>query len=268
MTIKSYKSRLAASFDSRVDYDDDYTVKRAMLLLEFAELKAGDSVLDIATGTGIVAIAAANLVGPQGKVTGVDISPGMLDQARDKVSSSGLQNVELLEADIERVDFAMEGLDVVLCSSALMWLSDIPAVLKRCRTWLKPDGLLAFSCYTESSFKIPLVVKACARFGISLPNCNEPLGSPERCRSLLRAADFTKIEIQTEQFSKYLPRDDHWWQWNGNTNWLDPRGNPLKELSAEQRREIRKAYEAEVDALETEQGYWHEITMFLVSARK
>jgi arsenite methyltransferase len=264
----AYKSRLAASFDSRLNYDDDYTVRRATLLLEFAELEEGDSVLDIATGTGIVAIAAANLAGPRGNVTGLDISAGMLDQARNKVTSTGLQNVEFLEADIERIDLAAETFDVVLCSSALMWLTDIPATLQRCRSWLKNDGLLAFSCYSESSFKIPLVVKACARFGISLPNCNELLGSPGKCRGLLSAAGFRSIEVRTEHFSKYLLRDDPWWKWNGTTNWLDPRGNPLGKLPGERLREIRAAYEAEVDALETEQGYWHEITMFLVKACK
>jgi arsenite methyltransferase len=264
----SYKSRLAASFDSRVDYDDDYTVRRATLLLEFAELNEGDFVLDVATGTGIVAIAAADLVGPRGNVTGIDISPGMLDQARNKVTSTGLCNVEFLEADVERVEFSAEKFNVVLCSSALMWLTNIPATLQRCRRWLKNDGLLAFSCYSESSFKIPLIVRACARFGISLPNCNEPLGSPDKCKELLSSAGFESIEIRTENFSKYIRRDDPWWRWNGTTNWLDPRGNPLGELPAERLQEIRAAYEADVDALKTEQGYWHEITMFLVRARK
>jgi protein-L-isoaspartate(D-aspartate) O-methyltransferase len=115
---------------------------------------------------------------------------------------------------------------------------------------------------------IPLLVRTCARFGISLPNCNEPLGTHERCRELLQEAGFDKIEIRTRQFGSYLRRNDVEWQWNGDSNWIDPRGNPLLELSSERLREIRLAYESEVAALTTEQGFWHEITMFFVLARK
>jgi protein-L-isoaspartate(D-aspartate) O-methyltransferase len=264
----NYKLQIAAAFDSRTDYDDAYTVRRATKLVELAQLKNGDSVLDIATGTGIVAVAAAQSVGPEGNVVGVDISRGMLDQAHRKIRATGLQNIDLIEADVERISFEPERFNAILCSSSFMWLTDISAALRHCRNWLKPGGLLAFSCYSESSFKAPLLVKACARFGISLPNCNEPLGSHDRCRELLRAVNFDDIQIQTEQLGSHLSRNDPWWQWDGDADYLDPRGNPLAELSEEQLGEIRKAYEAEVDALATDQGYWHEITMFLVSARK
>ena len=259
-----YKPRLAASFDNRVNYDDAYTVGRATKLVEAAGLKAGDSVLDLATGTGIVAVAAAQAVGARGRVIGVDISRGMLDQARTKIRAGGLDTLDLIEADVEQVDFQGESFDAILCSSAFMWLTDISATLRRCRGWLKRGGLLAFSCYSESSFMIPLLVKACASFGVSLPNCNEPLGTKERCRDLVQKAGFNQIEIRTEEFGSYVPRNDRWWQWTGDPNWIAPGGNPLAELSAERLSEIRAAYESEVNALATPQGFWHEITMFVV----
>jgi ubiquinone/menaquinone biosynthesis C-methylase UbiE len=264
---KDYKNRLAASFDLRVNYDDEYTVRRATQLVELAQLKDGQSVLDIATGSGIVAVAAARAVGAKGNVIGVDISPGMLDQAREKIRAEE-PKIELIEADVEKLNFEAESFDAIICSSALMWLTDIPATLRKTRTWLKTGGLLAFSCYSESSFMIPLLVRACRRFGIALPNCNEPLGTRERCRDLVQQAGFDKIDIRTEQFGSYLPRNNVEWQWNGDSNWIDPRGNPLAELSSERLREIRAAYESEVEALTTDQGFWHEITMFLVVGRK
>ena len=261
-----YKPQLAASFDTRVDYDDEYTVSRALKLVELAQLKPGQSVLDLATGTGLVAIAVAQIVGSQGNVVGVDISRGMLDQARAKVRAAGLRNIELIEGDVEQLDFATESFDAILCSSSLMWMTDIPATLRHCRTWLKRGGLLAFSCYSETSFYFPHLVKACAKFGVVFPNCNEPLGTPERCRALVQAAGFHDVEIEYEQFGGYLDRDDPWWEWN--SNWIDPRGNPLADLSPERLSEIKAAYEAEIDALKTEHGYWLDITMFLVTARR
>ena len=264
----NYKSQLAKSFDCRSNYDDAYTVQRATKLVESVELQDGYSVLDLATGTGIVAVAAARSVSPHGKVIGVDISRGMLDQARSKITAAGLQNIELIEADVESLNFEAESFDAILCSSAFMWLTDIAATLSSCRTWLKNSGLLAFSCYSESSFMIPLLVKACARFGVSLPNCNEPLGSHERCRDVLKEAGFDTIDIETEKLGRYLKRNDPWWYWNGDANWINPRGNPLAELSDSRLREITAAYESEVEALATDQGYWHEVTMFLIAARK
>jgi len=263
-----YKYRLAESFDRRVNYDDEYTVSRAAQLVELAQLESGQSVLDLATGTGIVAILAAQAVGPNGNVIGVDISPGMLDQARRKTRAARLFNLELLEADVEKLNFEPESFDAILCSSALMWLTDIPATLRNCRTWLKNRGLMAFSSYSESSFTIPILVKACARFDISFPNCNEPLGTPERCRESLQAAGFEKIEIRTEQFGSYLRRNDSEWHWNGDPNWVDPRGNPLAGLPWERLEEIRAAYKSEIDALTTARGFWHDITMFFVMARR
>lgn len=59
----------------------------------------------MATGTGIIAIAAAQIVGSEGKVIGVDFSSGMLEQARQKIEALGLPNIELVEADAEYIDF-------------------------------------------------------------------------------------------------------------------------------------------------------------------
>jgi arsenite methyltransferase len=266
--LGDYKQRLAEFFDQRVDYDSDYTRSRALELVELAQLERGQAVLDLATGTAIVAIAAAQAVGPEGRVVGADISRGMLDLARQKLIENRLRNIELIEADVESLHFDAESFDTILCSSAMMWMSSIPATLRSCRRWLRNGGLLAFSCYSSSSFTIPVVVRACAKFDISLPNCNEPLGTYEKCCTLLQQAGFENVDIRTEQFGSYLTLADAKREWKGDSNWIDPSGNPLAELPADRLREIRLAYESEIDALTTDQGFWRELTMFFVAARK
>jgi arsenite methyltransferase len=263
-----YKQRLAASFDTRTDYDDDYTRRRALQLVELAQLEPGQTVLDLATGTGIAAIAAARAIGPRGKVVGVDLSPGMLDQARRKLGGTDLRNVEFIEADMEQVDFDTASFDAILCSSAMMWMSNIPATLTSCHRWLKPNGTLAFSCYTASSFTIPYVVEACAEFGITLPNCNEPLGAPEKCRKLLHEAGFENATIDSEQLGSYLSPSAAKRHWQGDPNWIDPRGNPLAGLSPELLTALRVGYESRIDAATTERGFWNEITIFYVVASR
>ncbi len=89
----------------RTNYDNDLTVCRAIPLVELAQLQKGQTVLDVATGTGIVAIAAANIVGTKGKVVGVDISSGMLSQARRKIEAAGIQNIKLIETDADYLNF-------------------------------------------------------------------------------------------------------------------------------------------------------------------
>lgn len=264
-----YKQQVTAFFDSRTSYDNDLTYRRAIRLVELAPLQKGQRVLDVATGTGIVAIAAAQIVGSQGKVVGVDISPGMLEQARRKIAAAGLPNIELIEADADYFNFSDESFDVILCSSSIGWLSNIPAALRNWYRWLKTGGLVGFSCYSETSFMTAILVRVCDRVsGISLPNWNEPLGTPEKCDKLLREAGFQNVEIKTEQLGEYISLDNakNWWQ--GDNVWINPRGNPLSQLSQEQLEKLKAVYDAEVETLATDRGIWHDITTFFVISRK
>ena len=93
-------------------------------LIELAEIKQGDKVLDIATGIGEPAITAARKVGIKGHVLATDISPQMLKIAKERAASFGLQNiVEFKEIDAERIDIDLEPL--------LQQLSSFNAVLCR-----------------------------------------------------------------------------------------------------------------------------------------
>ena len=120
--ISEYKQRIIADFNSRTNYDNEWRDRFANRLVEFARLQKGQKVLDVATGTGIVAIASAKLVGSTGKVVGVDISSGMLKQARSKIAAEGLQNVELIQADADylnfpdNLDFRLIGKERGLCA--------------------------------------------------------------------------------------------------------------------------------------------------------
>ena len=110
---ESYKQQVVDFFDRRTAYDaeGDSHPQEAKRLLEYVALKPGQTVLDIATGTGLVAIAAAQKVAPDGSVTGVDMSLGMLKQARRKIAAEGIDNLELIEADIEAMQRGLgEGL--------------------------------------------------------------------------------------------------------------------------------------------------------------
>ena len=98
--LEPYKQQVADYFNARSNYDgSDFANRRANCFLELLPLKKGYKVLDIATGTGLIAIPAAEIVGIQGKVVGVDIAAVLLKQAQDKINKLNLINIELIEAD-------------------------------------------------------------------------------------------------------------------------------------------------------------------------
>jgi protein-L-isoaspartate(D-aspartate) O-methyltransferase len=261
-----YKQEIRAFYETRTDYDNDFTYRRAIPLVELAHLQPGQHILDVATGTGIVAIAGARIVGSNGKVIGVDFTPGMLDQARTKIEAAGLQNIELIEADAESITFDDERFNAIFCATAIVLLSDIPAALGNWYRWLKKGGLVAFSCWSATSFFTPVITKVCAKYGFSLPNLHEPLGSPEKCYTLLQEIGFQDIEIKTEQFGSYLSLSEAQKFWQGK--WLHPNGHPLLHLSQTQIEQLKAEFRAEVETLVTDKGVWSENTTFFVMGKK
>jgi len=105
-----------------------------------AALQSAQQVLDLGTGTGSVAIKAASLVIPGGNVTAVDISPEMIDLARQRSASLGLSNIEFLEGRAEELPAPTGGFDAVLASLSLMYVIDRAAAAREIARVLRPGG--------------------------------------------------------------------------------------------------------------------------------
>lgn len=265
----NYKQQITEFFNYRQQYDNDFTRDRALKLAACLELVPGEQVLDVATGTAIVAIAASEQIGETGKVTGVDISTIMLTQAQEKISKAAINNIELIESDIDTLDFDSESFNTIFCSSSVPWFTDIPQVFANWYHWLKPGGKIAFSCYSEKSFLTPLIVEVAQEIAeIDLPDWNSPTGTPEKCQQLLNTAGFEQVEVKQDQLGHYLPVKEAKSTWQGDRTWINPRGNPLLELSDQDLTELKQAYDAKIDELATDQGIWQDITIYFVTAHK
>jgi ubiquinone/menaquinone biosynthesis C-methylase UbiE len=109
-------------------------------LLQCAALRPGEHVLDVASGTGLVAFTAAEHVGPSGRVLGVDLSGEMVAQARSHADAAVHANVAFERMDAEVLALADASFDVVLCALGLMYVPEPEQALREMRRVLKPGG--------------------------------------------------------------------------------------------------------------------------------
>jgi len=91
-------------------------------------LRAGDSVIDIACGTGLNFPLIEDLIGPAGRIVGVDLTDAMLARARDRIETNGWSNVSLVEADAARFDFPTD-VDAIVCTYALSQVPECAEVI-------------------------------------------------------------------------------------------------------------------------------------------
>ena len=117
-------------------------------LVPRAAPQAGERVLDLAGGTGIVTRSVAPLVGPRGKVAGLDISPAMLEVARS-LAPTGEADIEWHEGSGTEMGFEDESFDLVLCQQGLQFFPDHGAGLKEIRRVLAAGGRVVLSVWRD-----------------------------------------------------------------------------------------------------------------------
>jgi len=111
----------------------------------FAELKAGDVVLDLGSGAGIDLILAAKIVGPTGKVIGVDMTDAMIERARANIAAAGLTNVEVRKGLIEKLPVESSSVDWVISNCVINLSPEKEKVFAEIARVLRPGGRMRVS---------------------------------------------------------------------------------------------------------------------------
>lgn len=218
------------------------------LFLDHAKPQPGERVMDVACGTGIVARNVAPLVGVEGAVVGLDISPEMLAVAQGLPAPAGAA-IEWQEGDAA-VSLPDGPFDLVLCQQGLQFVSDRAATLREMRRVLAPGGRAVLSVWQGLQHH-PLyeaLIEAEARhLGTSVEAVATPftLGNADDLRVPLKAAGFRQIEITPESHIVRFPSPERF-----VTLTLLAAASiiPESEMDAEARSALVQAVSREVDA--------------------
>jgi ubiquinone/menaquinone biosynthesis C-methylase UbiE len=183
----------------------------APLLVNGARPAAGERVLDVACGTGVVTRIAAERVGPSGRVVGVDLNPGMIRVARSLPAPIGAP-IEWLERSALDLRLEDASFDVVLCQQGLQFFPDKALALREMRRVLDHGGRLALSVWRGVGAYHHAVGDALARF-ISAESAvrfraSRQVPTAEDLQRLATQAGFTDVDVRLHEINIHLPRLD------------------------------------------------------------
>ena len=164
-----------------------------------AELKEGETVLDLGSGGGIDVLLSARRVGATGKAYGLDMTDDMLALARQNQTRSGITNAEFLRGEIEHIPLPNDSVDVIISNCVINLSADKDAVLREAFRVLKPGGRFAVSDVVVRGHDVPAEVRRSMELWIG---CVAGALEEGDYRAKLEGAGFTLIDIEPTRIYK------------------------------------------------------------------
>ena len=235
----------------RAEIQETRNIEVASIVLKAAAAAQGERVLDVGCGPGATAIPLAAAVGPQGQVTGVDISKPMLGLLQRRVAERGIANLTPLLADAQTHRFEPGSFDLVTSRFGVMFFGDPFAAFRNLSAALRPGGRLAMAVWSSIDdnlhWKIPfeITVKHVGPPTPTAPNAPGPMAfrDPDYVRGILSQAGFSGVAVEKRGFDVVgrspAAEAEHAGQ-------LGPSGRLLDEKQADEA--TRRAVTAEAEA--------------------
>ena len=174
--------------------------------IALASLRPGEVVLDLGSGGGLDVLLAAQRVGPEGHVYGLDMTDEMLAVARRNAEKAGASNVEFLKGDIEAIPLPDASIDVIISNCVINLAPDKGQTLREAFRVLRPGGRLAVSdIVIDGDLSGLPVSEEQIRAALSWAGCIAGALTMSQYRQLLAEAGFERVSIDVHQ--RYAPED-------------------------------------------------------------
>ena len=236
--------------------------------LTHLQVAPGDKILDVYAGTGALALAAAQAVGPAGRVTAIDTAENLLARLGTKISKFGIANIDVHSMDAAHLDFRRDYFQHTACSLGLCWLSDPPAAMREWVRVTRPGGSVSLAVFAPQAFQpqLGLLLQRIAQVTGSL---NTSVSWEQLCRretllAFLQDAGLVDIAVQEEQLGYHLRDAQEWWEvvWHSALRLL------VEQVPAVQRDRLRTEHLAEVATLATADGLWLDVAVLFARGYK
>jgi len=234
--------------------------------VSFLNLNGDEQILDVATGTGWVALAAAKLVS-DGHVNAIDLSDGMLAQAQQKQHQAKLSNITFTEMDMQKLDFPDNHFDTAISAFSLFFVEDMTAQLQHIASKVKNKGQIITSTFYDDAFSplATLFLDRLATYGIEIPSLAwKRIATKEHCTTIFDEAELTDISCHQVDSGYYFRDADDWWYmiWNAGFRGL------VAQLSDEDLIKFKHEHLAEVNQLATDDGIWLQLDILYTIGTK
>jgi ubiquinone/menaquinone biosynthesis C-methylase UbiE len=220
----------------------------ARILLKYADPQPGESMLDVACGTGVVARVAAPLIGPIGSVIAVDIQPAMLEVGRSLPTPEGA-TIEWREGSVAHLPLPDASFDLVTCQHGLPFFPDRLAALQEMRRVLAPGGRLAVAVWgrIEQNPFYKTLWEGIARLlnqPVSAMNKAFDSGDPLVLKRLIDEAGFTDTQVAARELMFRQPWSDGYLE--NTLISLKPVVPTLRDMSTVELSELSQVLESEI----------------------
>ena len=220
-------------------------------------LRGDEKVLDLATGTGLASTLFAGLL-PDGEVTGIDLSEGMLEKAQQRANDLGLNNIRLLQMDMTKMELPENHFDIVNASFGIFFVEDMQQLVQHAATRLKSGGRFITTHFAKGSMAPmqDMIIDRLQQYGVAVPDVSwTQLDNESSNRELYESAGFKNITHSRNQVG-YLFSDAHgWWDvvW-----WAGYRGF-VNQLADDQADQFKQEHLDEINELADEEGIFFNV---------
>jgi len=269
-----HKKRIQQGFDTvAAGYDHpslSFFPETAKRLVEHLELEPHQHLLDVCTGTGVVALTAAEKL-TRGKVTGIDLSSGMLQQAINKAAEKNLGNIEFKQMDLEHLDLDTvnqgAAYDIATSSFGLFFLEDMTRGLSNIAGTVKPGGKVAITSFTGEAFSpmADIFVKRYESTGREVPPLSwKRLATREVIKQQFNAVNITNVNIYHEPFGYQMTDPQMWWDVVWNAGWR----SLLNQMTEEEQKVFEQEHMEEIAAVVGNDGVWFNTEVLIAIGEK